>query len=150
LNTLNVPCVDDVFSSVGLIAPLSLFAFFAFRMTWPAVCQLDGLSTLSMWSGFSRYAHITGLPIPIRWMYSPWALSRYLCRLAEREYGRCARPPFGGVLDGCYRRCASGSGYGPGRSLHLASECFLRPPYSPTSIGMRPTDVTSLVLQNRF
>ena len=47
---------------VGLIAPLSLFAF---RMTWPAVCQLDGLSTLSMWSGFSRYAHITGLPIPM-------------------------------------------------------------------------------------
>ena len=45
---------------VGLIAPLSLFAF---RMTWPAVCQLDGLSTLSMWSGFSRYAHITGLPL---------------------------------------------------------------------------------------
>ena len=40
-------------------------AFFAFRMTWPAVCQLDGLSTLSMWSGFSRYAHITGLPIPM-------------------------------------------------------------------------------------
>ena len=82
-------CSRLVASCVGLIAPLSLFAF---RMTWPAVCQLDGLSTLSMWSGFSRYAHITGLPIPIRWMYSPWALSRYLCRLAEREYGRCARP----------------------------------------------------------
>ena len=53
--------------------------------TWPAVCQLDGLSTLSMWSGFSRYAHITGLPIPIRWMYSPWALSRYLCRLLASQ-----------------------------------------------------------------
>ena len=55
-------CSRLVASCVGLIAPLSLFAF---RMTWPAVCQLDGLSTLSMWSGFSRYAHITGLPIPM-------------------------------------------------------------------------------------
>ena len=36
----------------------------------------------------------------------------------------------------------------PGMLVCGASECFLRPPYSPTSIGMRPTDVTSLVFES--
>ena len=31
----------------------------------------------------------TGLPIPIRWMYSPWALSRYLCRLLASQPSQC-------------------------------------------------------------
>ena len=35
-------------------------------------------------------------------------------------------------------------------SYEDASECFLRPPYSPTSIGMRPTDVTSLFADDRL